>query len=244
MENEDVILTQMEDTRTALTEKLETLETQVAQTVQGATTNVAETVEAVKETVETVKETVQETVATVKDSVAETISTVKESVQESLTAVKGLFDVPAMVRAHPCITFWGSVAAGFVLEEMVVPAPGRRTAAASQQRTLPPDHGEDRFQAHGSSFFGASLLKKFEPEINRLKGLALGKLMCGVRDMISTVVPENMAPQVHEVLDNFTHKLGGEVFNGKRAASRSEHGDHGNTADKTAAHARGGNQEA
>ena len=44
MEQEDLIREQMEDTRTSLTEKLETLEKQVAGTVLGTTSNLAEKV--------------------------------------------------------------------------------------------------------------------------------------------------------------------------------------------------------
>jgi ElaB/YqjD/DUF883 family membrane-anchored ribosome-binding protein len=69
MDNEqEIIRQQMEDTRTALKEKLETLEHQVVDTVQGATEAVSDTVETVKETVETVKETVEETVENVKET--------------------------------------------------------------------------------------------------------------------------------------------------------------------------------
>ena len=77
MENEDLIRKKMEETRTSLTEKLETLEEQVAGTVQGATA-------AVSDTVETVKDSVEETVSTVKDTVQETVGTVKDTVQEQL----------------------------------------------------------------------------------------------------------------------------------------------------------------
>src|SRR5207253_2919323 len=87
---------------------------------QGATTNVADTVEAVKDTVEAVKDSVQDTVTTVKESVEDTICAVKESVQEGLDAVKDVFDVPGHVRAHPWLMFGGSIAAGFLLESLLV----------------------------------------------------------------------------------------------------------------------------
>src|ERR1700681_3970542 len=53
MDNEtEVIKHQMEETRTSLTDKLETLENQVVETVQETTTAVADTVENVKEAVQ------------------------------------------------------------------------------------------------------------------------------------------------------------------------------------------------
>jgi len=147
MENEDVIREQMEDTRTSLTEKLETLEQQVASTVHGATSDIAETVEAVKETVEKVKDTVQDTVTTVKESVADTIDSVKETVHEGLTAVKGMLDIPALVDSHPWLMVGGAVGCGFVLGTFF-PHPARQRAGFVKSRSPAalPDHytGEDR----------------------------------------------------------------------------------------------------
>jgi hypothetical protein len=249
MDNEDVIREQMEDTRTSLTEKLENLEQEVATTVQGATTNVADTVEAVKETVEavkdsvqetvaTVKYTVQDTVATVKDTVEETISTVKESVQEGWCAVKNMFDIPSLVNAHPCAMFAGSVAVGFALETLLVPtshAPG--ASPSTQGAPLPPDHysGEDRFESvRPAARPFAGIFKTFEPEINRLKGLALGAVMNSIRDMVVTMVPEHMAPKLSEVFHSFTQKLGGEVVDGQSAHryGQGEHGGNGRSQER------------
>jgi ElaB/YqjD/DUF883 family membrane-anchored ribosome-binding protein len=216
MENEDVIREEMEDTRTSLTKKIETLETQVAGTVQGATSNVAETVEAVKDTVETVKETVQETVATVRESVEETISTVKETVQDSITAVKGMFDIPAMVDAHPWLMFGGAIGVGFALERLLVkPAAHRRGFLGAASEPMFPAHysGEDLASSPSSSRRPlAGLMKTFEPEINRLKGFAVGALLGSVRDAVANIVPEHMAPKLREVIDSVTQKLGGETF--------------------------------
>ena len=62
----EVIRQQMEETRSALTDKIERLEHQVVGTVQNTT-------RAVNDTVENVKEAVQETVSTVKDTVSGTV---------------------------------------------------------------------------------------------------------------------------------------------------------------------------
>jgi len=99
MDNEperEVIRQQMEETRAALTDKLETLEHQVVDTVQGATT------------------AVQETVATVKDAVQETVETVKGSVQETVETVKETFDLNRQVDRHPWLMFGGAVAVGYL----------------------------------------------------------------------------------------------------------------------------------
>ncbi len=57
----DVIRQQIEETRSSLTEKLETLEAEVKGTVQSAKETVQETISNVKQTVETAKETVKRT---------------------------------------------------------------------------------------------------------------------------------------------------------------------------------------
>ena len=118
METEDEIREQMEDTRTSLTDKLETLEKQVANSVSDATTNVTDTVEAVKESV-------QETVSSVKDSVQETISAVKESMHQGVTAVKDFFDIPSHVDHHPWAMMGGSVALGYVVGSLAMRATRR-----------------------------------------------------------------------------------------------------------------------
>jgi hypothetical protein len=231
MDNEDVIREQMENTRTSLSEKLETLEQQVATTVQDATSNVAGTVEAVKETVEAVKDsvtgtveavkdTVQDTVATVKESVEETISTVKETVHESWSAVKNALDLPEMVRRYPWPMFGGSVALGFVLERLIVKPTPRPFTHGTTSRPLPPDHfsGEDHFAAPRPPSTFAKLIRHFEPEINQLKGLALGALMSAVRDLATKMAPENMSEKLAGIFDSVTQKLGGEQLERESAS--------------------------
>src|SRR5262249_52925003 len=91
-----VIRQQMQQTRTALSEKVERLEQEVVQTVHEAT-------EAVNDTVASIKEAAQQTVNTVKDTVHDTVQTVRETL-----------DVPTQVRRHPWAMLAGSVAVGFL----------------------------------------------------------------------------------------------------------------------------------
>ncbi|HWY86559.1 MAG TPA: hypothetical protein VNX28_07540 [Gemmataceae bacterium] len=215
MDNEDVIREQMEDTRTSLTEKLESLEKQVSTTVQGATTNVAETVEAVKDTVAAVKDTVQDTVASVKESVEETISTVKDTVHEGWSAVKGMLDVPGLVESYPWAMFGGSVALGFILEGLLVkPARPGGTVMGTPGPALPPDHysGEAFVAAKrpAPSMF-SEVVKTFEPEIKRLKGLALGVLFSALRDAVVRAAPDNMTGKLAEIFDSVSQKMGADT---------------------------------
>src|SRR5262249_38838293 len=94
----EVIRQQMEETRAALSEKLETLEQQVVGTVKDARAAVTDTVE------------------TVKGAVHDTVETVKET-----------FDVSRQVERHPWAMLGGSIALGFLggrlYERLEVPAP-------------------------------------------------------------------------------------------------------------------------
>jgi len=70
----------------------------------------------------------------------------------------------------------------------------------------------------------------FGTEITMLKGLAIGTVLGVVRDMITQSVPEQMQPQLADVMDSITAKLGGKpilgpvVKNGFSARGEKHHG--------------------
>src|SRR5262249_60811224 len=105
----EVIRQQMQETRTALTEKLEALEHQVVETVQGARSAVTDTVESVR------------------GAVHDTVCTVKET-----------FDLNRQVERHPWAMVGGSFALGYVSGRLLKqatsalgrPGPGRGAPAA------------------------------------------------------------------------------------------------------------------
>src|SRR5262249_47659347 len=115
MENEELIRKQMEETRTSLTEKLETLEEQVVGAGKDTSSAVTGTAGAVKDTVSTVKDSVQDTVSTVKDTVTETVTAVKDTVQEGVETVKSWLDLKAHTEKHPWMVMGGSVLLGYFL---------------------------------------------------------------------------------------------------------------------------------
>jgi len=221
MENEDVIRHQMEETRTSLTEKLETLENKVVETVQEATS-------AVSETVASVKGTVQDTVATVQSavtSVQDTVGSVKDSMKEGVTAVKetvqDMFDISGHMERHPWAMMGGSMAVGFCLgnifskkeldtTKMAEAAPA---VASSGHVSRSHSHGNggprEKRRAEASKAPAMGLLSDLAPEINRLKSLALGALMGTVREMIIQALPEKMGGQLKEIINSVTEKVGG-----------------------------------
>lgn len=193
MENEDVIRQQMEDTRTSLTEKVEILEQKLANTV-------TETADAFTETVANVTETVQETV-----------SNVKESMEEGVETVKSWFDLRAQVDEHPWTMFGGSMALGFMLGSLF---PEKAQAkplpeAGSSKRTTHHNGGTVR-RSQPEQQPASSWLSQFEPELNKLKGLALGAALGTVREMVTGSLSSEMGQKLGEILDTATRKLGGE----------------------------------
>jgi len=206
----EVIRQQMEQTRTALTEKLETLENQVVDTVHEATS-------AVSETVESVKEAVQDTVSTVKESVTGTVETVKDT-----------FDLSRQFERHPWVMFGGSVAVGY-LAGTLLPSMGPRRidwdamsqsaepqsfrAAEEAPRTYREETARPNGRSSQSSWLG-SLTQTFGGEIDKLKGLAIGAALGIARDFLVQSVPEHLGDQVKEVINDFTTKLGGQLIEG------------------------------
>jgi len=188
---------QIEDTRSAITEKLEALEEHVSGTVQN-----------VKDTIETTTETVQETVSTIKQTVEDTVSTVKET-----------FDLRLQVERHPWPMLGGALAAGVLTGALIGESRQRRAEPPSRLRSN--DVPTSRFgegEVYASNLQNAAppppgLFDRFHDEIAQVKGLALGMVLGLVRDAIQDNLPQ-MAEQVGEVMDRFTSKLGGAPVKG------------------------------
>jgi len=220
-EPEEVIKQQMLETRASLAEKLETLEQQVVGTVQSATTAVTDTVESVK------------------DAVQETVEMAKTSVYDTVEAVKDTFDLSRHVREHPWLMVGGSVAVGFaggcLLSRADSAANGTDNGAYAGgvpslsslgARSVPgrdgeagQPRGEEAPPAMAASASArqsplGDLGQKFETEINKLKGLAVGTMLGAVRDLIASSAPPQLGPQLAEIIDSATVKLGGQPIRG------------------------------
>jgi ElaB/YqjD/DUF883 family membrane-anchored ribosome-binding protein len=208
----EVIRDQMQETRTALTEKLTALESQVSGTVQSATAAVTETVEAVKESV-------TGTVGAVKDTVQETVSTVKDSVKDA-------FDLPGHVERHPWVAMLGSVAVGYVagrllngaagaVSETVRSAPREYSAfkeAAPKRKKGTNGHGngahkEEKEPSSGQGVLGG-LANAFSGELDTLKGLGLAAVAGVVRDMVTQSVGGEVGERLRGWMNDVTEKMG------------------------------------
>jgi hypothetical protein len=191
----DVIRQQIDETRSSLTEKLETLEGQVRGTVQDA------------------KSTVEDTIQNVKDSVHETVATVKRT-----------FDLNHQVRQHPWAMFGASVLAGYLAGNYLRPMPSHRPRwqgpSHDGHRGQRPSSASESWQglsarqdfAAGSGATSSWMnwfMNQFHDEIQQAKGLAVGAAVALARDFIKQSVPQ-LAPQIEELMNNVTSKLGGQ----------------------------------
>jgi len=202
---EEQLQLQMAETRASLSEKLETLEQKVVGTVEDATT-------AVNETVDVIKESVQGTVAAVNETVKDSVETVKESME----TVKDWFDVSAHVREHPWAMVGGSVAVGYCLgtvlgktQQNPVSAPAPYTPYRAENYANGGSREETPRAPEAPSAL-QSALSNWKPEIDKLKGLALGVLFGTVREMIASSVSQHVGEQLKDVFDSATRKVGGE----------------------------------
>jgi ElaB/YqjD/DUF883 family membrane-anchored ribosome-binding protein len=222
----EVIRSQIEETRSSLTEKLETLEQEVKETVSEAKT-------AVTETVETVKETVENTVEAVKDTVQGTVETVKHT-----------FDLRCQVDRHPWGMMAGSMLTGFLVGTFL-PTPwtdrSRRTAwgrdgesflrspslpeaETFRETRLPAEsvpRPEPAPEPSGPGLL-SSLTDTFGSELNQLKGMAIGAALGLLRDTLTQSLTPTLAPRVREVIDSVTTKLGGEPLQGPLLKTQEE----------------------
>jgi len=205
MENEtEVIKHQMEETRTALSEKLEAVEELVASTVK-------ETTQAVSDTVSTVTNTVENTVSTVAESV--------ENVTES---VKSAFDLRSYVDEHPWLMLGGGMAVGYLLGSML-PSGGTSSGGKSyggSSSYAPPSspaysQGATSYTSGQEASSGggfSSFLQGLAPVVDKLKGLALGTAASVVGEMIVKNLPDNLKSEVTSMIDDTTRRMGGTVL--------------------------------
>jgi len=201
----DVIRQHIDETRSSLTEKLETLEGQVRGTVQDA-----------------------------KATVEDTIENVKATVQDTVASVKKTFDLRYQTEQHPWAMVGGSVVAGYVLGTLATPPRGyHRSSGGTRQdySTSSRSQGFSEFRPNGASAASAAsatpasspsakpsflgqVLNQFHDEIEQVKGLAVGAAVGLLRDYVKQTLPPSLSAQVDHVMNSATSKLGGHPVSG------------------------------
>lgn len=233
------IRNQMDETRTALAEKIGMLEQQVTSTVQDTVQTVQGTVQSVGDTVESVKHAVGDTVESVKHAVEETVNQVRTTVHDSMHAVGEALSISHHVEKHPWPMMAGAMAVGFVGGYMLLSRSENQRAedkfrrlASSQGR--PPEQQYGGFDAGGSrpqampapprrasqastrdmrhSTESNAFMEWLKPASQQVQSLAIGATLGILRDMVSKAVPKPLESQVHELVDGLTSSLGGQVI--------------------------------
>jgi len=192
----EVIRQEIDETRSALTEKLEALEQQVTGTVERA------------------KDSVEETIANVRESVEETVTSVKETMQDTVASVKETFDLPLQVERRPWLMLGGAAVAGYAMGAML----GRRRTSSDgtvermstsgRQPLAPVEEPRPAYHAEPEPQ-GPSFFDRYSEELDRVKGLGIGLALGLVRDIAKQNLPQ-LAPQIDRLAESFTTKLGGE----------------------------------
>jgi len=218
----------------ALEQKMVQTVQSTLETVQTAKDAVTETVETVKDTVQSSVESVKDTFTSSVESVKDSVHSSVESVKDTLNVEHQVEQHPwAMFGGSVVLGFLG----GLLINKLT--EPNRRfpdhpqslyTGAESWSRPQP---SASSYAPSSSRFTGsteapaqqpaasstpvqpehpwlAELSQTFAPEIQKVKGLAIGALVGAVRDLVAQSVPEQFRPQLNEVMDNMTTKLGGE----------------------------------
>jgi ElaB/YqjD/DUF883 family membrane-anchored ribosome-binding protein len=182
----DVIRHQIDETRSSLTEKLETLEAEVKGTVQSA-----------RETVETAKESVQETISNVKRTFD-----IPYQVDRHPWAMLGLSLVSGVVA--------GAVLGGRMSADRRI---ARRLSEASVE---PPERGETTPEAAwsrptqgepGRSGFMDKLGRQLGGELEKAKDLAITTLVGVVGDVARRSIPA-LGQAVEEMMTRVASQVG------------------------------------
>lgn len=207
MENEpDVIRDQMQETRTALTEKLDTLQQKVSDTVENITTPVTETVQSVKE------------------AVSDTVESVKDTVSGAAESVKETLDVQRHVERHPWPMMLGGVAVGFVLGRLL-PSPTEVVRAAVSATDSVTTGMSQPTQSHNGARLVAGpqpasteagvlggITEAVQGELGKLTGLGVSLGVGMLRDVVTQATKGEVGDRIKEWMDDLTQKLGGRAF--------------------------------
>jgi ElaB/YqjD/DUF883 family membrane-anchored ribosome-binding protein len=200
MDNEtDVTRTQMDETRAALSEKLETLEHRVVDTVQGASDVVTGTVANIKDTLDLPLQVRRHPWGMVGGSIA--------------LGCLGGYLLFRGGRARPGVN--GRIQAAIPDSSRIAGQPPDEVKGVSSVGETPgPGPAADVARAPSDSGWLGGVGHRFGPEITTLKGLAIGTALSIVRDRITQSAPESMKTQLAAVMDRITIKLGGEPLQG------------------------------
>ena len=188
----------IEDTRSAMTEKLEMLEERVRETVEDAQSSVEEIVENVRDTVDTTVAAVKQTVEGAQASVEDMVENVRGTVGETVATVRHTFDVHHQAEQHPWLMVSGSLLVGYLLGNRsggstsaalstTDPrlAPASTTATASRAS---PAHSQPQQE------MGSGVRERFKDEIGIIEGAVIGAVVRTLGDKLKQALLPAASP--------------------------------------------------
>jgi len=175
---------------------------------------------------------------TLEERVKGTVETAQHKVEDTMAAVKRSFDIHHHAAQRPWLVFGSSVAAGFLIGSLrpkkvaaVPPSSSNGHANGIHSLSSMASGGEPgvvrkkRHSNHRPSL-KARLIHQFEDEIALLEKAAIGGLMGTLREWLKQTMP-SLAPQLDQVMNSATTKLGGEPVPSTEGSHRfSQYGSH------------------
>lgn len=202
----EVIRERIDATRATLTDKVRTLEQEVRGTVCDVRNGVTDTVDGVRDTV-----------AGVGNAVRSTVDHMRDALQEAGCSLREGLNLQQQVQAHPWVMVGGSVAAGYFLGSLL-PEAGTKHAESSMAgepaHFAGPSPLPARQTAKPRSGFLSGLRAQFAPEIQKVRGLAIGTAIGLLRDLLKPEIPRQLASDLDQLVDSVTIKLGGKPVAG------------------------------
>lgn len=214
------IMKDMEQTRSAMSAKLEALEDKVTGTVQPVT----EAVERVTEAAATAVERVTEAATDIVDSVKETVQGVSEKVEETAVSVAKALSLREQAERHPWLVFGAAATTGCIVGTFLGGRTRRRSNRGSMAQDVRPRHGkEGNGKSHpkeaaaprrAAAMEATSHEGAFGETLQHLKGLAIGSLMSLVRDIAKRSIPGAIGEKLAEEVESLTTRLGAQPIAG------------------------------
>ncbi len=179
-------------TRSAMADKLETLEDRLMGTVQSARETVEDSIQMAKDTVATVKRNID-----IKFQVKQHPWAMMGGCFVAGLALGGLFPATRRRFRHAPNRLAGNG----------TPLAGSPHLFADQHRAGSLDTATQRPRADSMPANRTGLFDQFHEEIDQIKGMAIGYVMALARDSIKDAVPQ-LATRIEDVMNSVTTKLG------------------------------------
>jgi len=150
------------------------------------------------------KSSLQEKFHTLKNEVSSTMAAASDNVQETVETIKKSFSLTHHIENHPLAALGISVAIGYLLYSIVDSAKSSEsfTKTQSNETDLKPDIKKSYSKI-------SSIAERYAPEMNAIRGLAIGSGLGLLGNVISDVFPSSIRPEVNRIFEDFKAKATG-----------------------------------